>query len=90
MSKMNKGRGGFCARVSWRGQETVASPVAQGAATAAPHQEGVVVIYVQADASVDDAVSRDLSGLMRLLREFAASGVTVQVVDDPAGTGVEE
>ena len=128
--------------------------MAQVAATAVRHKDGVVVVYVQADASVDDAtgwhdeqepayvrlavsdgyskdvvhvhrdawsgapfdspqlsefrrlsaggdlealyvcwndrVSRDLSGLMRLLREFAASGVAVQLVDDPAGTGIEK
>ena len=153
MSKTNQ-RYGLYARVNWPGQETVASPIVPEVALAALHKEGVVVVYVQTDALVDDAtgsheqqemvyakiaisdgyskdvvrvhrdawsgapfdrrqlaellrlsaagelealymrwngrVSRDLSGLMRLLREFAARGVAVQLVDDPVRPAVPE
>ena len=148
MSKMNKRRGVYC-RVSWQGQETVASPSGPGVAPTLPlpHEEGIVVVYVQMDASVDDGtgsheekdmayakiatsdgyskdvvrvyreawsgapfdspqlaelrrlsadgglealyvcwndrVSRDPGGLARLLREFVASGVPVELVNDP-------
>ena len=141
-------------QVSWSRQEPATSPVAQGGATAVPHKDGVVVVYVQTDASVEDVtgshegqepayvrlavsdgyskdvvrvyrdawsgapfespqlaelrrlsaagdlealyvcwndrVSRDPGGLLRLLREFSASGVAVQLVDDPVEPAVSE
>ena len=48
--------------------------------------EGLEALYV----CWNDRVSRDLGALMKLLLEFAASGVTVQLVDDPVGPGVQK
>ena len=53
MSKRNQYRGPY-SRVSLQWQEPVASPMAPEGAPAALHKEGVVVVYVHPDTSVEN------------------------------------